>query len=175
MDDITAMIGRTQRRLLVAGAALLVAGGLAASLPFASAVEPRSFSTPELSERYRSLVEEIRCLVCQNQSIADSNADLARDLRGKVDELLRAGRSDEEILDYMVDRYGNFVRYRPPFDPTTIVLWVGPFALAGVAFGWLLIRIRRRVPGKEALSTAERTRLARILGSESEQEQERMD
>ena len=163
MDDITPMTGRMYRRLLVAGAALLVAGGLAASPPFASAAEPRSFPSRELSERYLGLVEEIRCLVCQNQSIADSNADLARDLRDKVDEMLRAGRSDEEILAYMVDRYGNFVRYRPPFDAATLVLWCGPFVLAGAALAWLLVRVRRRVPVRERLSDEERDRLATLV------------
>ena len=175
MDDITPMTGRIYRRLLLVGAALLVAGGLAASPPFASAVEPRSFPSPELAERYRGLVEEIRCLVCQNQSIADSNADLARDLRDKVDDMIRAGRSDEEILAYMVDRYGNFVRYRPPFDITTILLWVGPFALAAAALGWLLVRIRRRSPGKDGLTMAERTRLVLIRGPEPGREHERQD
>ena len=86
-------------------AAAVLAAAVPAALPLpAPTSEPRSFPSPEHADRYRDLVEEIRCLVCQNQSIADSNADLARDLRNKVDEMLRAGRSNEQILAYMVDR-----------------------------------------------------------------------
>ena len=147
----------------LAGAALLAGSLLAAFPPLATAAEPRSFPSSELADRYRNLVEELRCLVCQNQTIADSNADLARDLRNKVDEMLRAGRSDEEILAYMVARYGNFVRYRPPFDAATALLWCGPFALAALALVWLLVRVRRRTPAPESLTEAERTRLARIV------------
>ena len=149
-----------------ARAALLVALCLAlASLPVLAG-EPRAFPTPALAERFRGLVEEIRCLVCQNQSIADSNAELARDLRNKVDEMLRNGHTDEEILAYMVDRYGNFVRYRPPLDVATLLLWCGPFVLAGAALAWLLVRVRRRVPTRARLTDEERDRLAVLVRSE---------
>ena len=160
---MTASKGTTRR---LAGAALLAAGWLAASAPPAPAAEPRSFPSPELADRYRGLVEEIRCLVCQNQSIADSNADLARDLRDKVDEMLREGRSDEEILAYMAARYGNFVRYRPPFDAATALLWCGPFALALAALAGLVVRVRRRAPSGEGLTGEERRRLAELLAPE---------
>ena len=160
---MTASKGTTRR---LAGAALLAAGWLAASAPPAPAAEPRSFPSPELADRYRGLVEEIRCLVCQNQSIADSNADLARDLRDKVDEMLREGRSDEEILAYMAARYGNFVRYRPPFDAATALLWCGPFALALAALAGLVVRVRRRAPSGEELTGEERRRLAELLAPE---------
>ena len=80
--------------------------------------------------------------------------------------MLRAGRSDEEILAYMVDRYGNFVRYRPPFDATTLLLWLGPFVLAGAALAWLIVRIRRRAPARVRLTDEERHRLARLVESE---------
>ena len=152
-----------QRRRRRAGTAVLAAALLATLPVLAPAVEPRSFPSPELAERYRGLVEEIRCLVCQNQSIANSNAELARDLRNKVDEMLRGGRSDEEILAYMVDRYGNFVRYRPPFDAATALLWCGPFVLAAAALGWLFVRVRRRAPAREKLTDEERDRLARVV------------
>ena len=164
---MTAPTGTIRRRWRLAGAALLAAGWLALAAPPAPAAEPRSFPSPALADRYRGLVEEIRCLVCQNQSIADSNADLARDLRSKVDEMLRAGRSDEEILAYMTARYGNFVRYRPPFDAATALLWCGPFALAVAALAWLLVRVRRRAPaGGETLTDEERRRLAELLEAE---------
>lgn len=157
-------MGTKRSRWRLAAAVLLAAGWLTTALPSALANEPRSFPTPELADRYRGLVEEIRCLVCQNQSIADSNAELARDLRERVDEMLRAGRSDEEILAYMVDRYGNFVRYRPPFDAATALLWCGPFVLAAVALAWLFLRIRRRAPAREELTEEERRRLAELVG-----------
>ena len=158
-------MGTKRSRWRLAAAALLAAGWLTTALPPpALANEPRSFPTPALADRYRGLVEEIRCLVCQNQSIADSNAELARDLRERVDEMLRAGRSDEEILAYMVDRYGNFVRYRPPFDAATALLWCGPFVLAAVALAWLFLRIRRRAPAREELTEEERRRLAELVG-----------
>ena len=152
-----------QRRRRRAGTAVLAAALLATLPVLAPAVEPRSFPSPELAERYRGLVEEIRCLVCQNQSIANSNAELARDLRNKVDEMLRGGRSDEQILAYMVDRYGNFVRYRPPFDAATALLWCGPFVLAAAALGWLFVRVRRRAPARENLTDEERDRLERVV------------
>ena len=159
-------MGTKRSRWRLGAAVLLAAGWLTTALPPALANEPRSFPTPELADRYRGLVGEIRCLVCQNQSIADSNAELARDLRERVDEMLREGRSDEEILAYMVDRYGNFVRYRPPFDATTLLLWLGPFVLAGAALAWLIVRVRRRAPARGRLTDEERHRLARLVESE---------
>ena len=159
----------TERHSRATGGGASLAGGPLALLALllalsASAVEPRAFPSPELAERYRALVDEIRCLVCQNQTIADSDANLARDLRDKVDEMLRAGHSDDEILAYMVARYGNFVRYRPPFDAATALLWLGPFALVGVALGWLVVRVRKRALGPEELTGEEQLRLARIVG-----------
>ena len=101
---------------------------------------------PELQARYEKLADELRCLVCQNQTIGDSNAELAVDLRGQVRRMLEEGASDQEILDYMVARYGNFVRYRPPLEPATAALWVGPVLLmltgAGVAAAVILRRSR---------------------------------
>ena len=84
---------------------------------------------PVLEQRVMYLANELRCLVCQNQTIADSQADLAVDLRNQVREQLKQGKSEEEILAYMVERYGDFVRYRPPMKMQTLVLWVGPFLL----------------------------------------------
>ena len=95
--------------------------------------------TPELQARYDSLINELRCLVCQNQSIADSNAGLASDLRREVHSMLLAGKTDAEILKFMTDRYGDFVLYRPPFVRRTLLLWLAPALLLG--FG-LLIAVR---------------------------------
>ncbi|GAB6068485.1 cytochrome c-type biogenesis protein CcmH [Methylothermus subterraneus] len=122
-------------------------------------IEVRQFPNPELEARYLRLIEELRCLVCQNQSLADSNADLAEDLRGEVYNLLLAGKSDREIIDFLVDRYGDFVLYRPPLKPATFFLWFGPFAglaLGGVAF-WRFTR--RRLASPAPLSEEERRRL----------------
>jgi cytochrome c-type biogenesis protein CcmH len=94
--------------------------------------------------RLKSLAEELRCLVCQNQTIADSNASLALDLRNEIRAQVANGRSDDEIRAYMVERYGDFVLYRPPLKATTVLLWVGPFALLAVGFWILVLTVRRR-------------------------------
>ena len=97
----------------------------------------------EQGARYQHIIEELRCLVCQNQTIADSNAELAVDLRNRVHEQILAGKSDAEILDYMTDRYGDFVLYRPPMKAKTIALWVGPFVILFVALSGLWLFSRR--------------------------------
>lgn len=91
-----------------------------------------------------ALSHKLRCLVCQNQSIAESDAPLAQDLRGQVREQLAAGRSDDQILDYLVARYGDFVLYEPPLRASTLLLWAGPLALLVAGLGWLGWRLRRR-------------------------------
>jgi cytochrome c-type biogenesis protein CcmH len=99
---------------------------------------------PVTEERVHKLGEELRCLVCQNQNIADSHADLAMDLKKELREQVSAGRSDREILDFMVERYGDFVLYRPPFKAITVLLWVGPFALLLITVFALARRLRHR-------------------------------
>ena len=111
--------------------------------PAMAAVDIRQFESPEQETRYKRLIEELRCTVCQNQNIADSNAELAADLRRKTYELIAAGKQDDEILTYMVERYGNFVLYRPPLNAGTLVLWAGPFLLFAFG-GFLLLRVIRR-------------------------------
>lgn len=105
----------------------------------ASAVDVLDFQSPAEAERFRNLAEEIRCLVCQNQSLADSDAGLAQDLRREVLEQMRAGRSDEEIRDYLVSRYSDFVLYRPRFSATNVLLWVAPLLMV-IAGLWLMLR-----------------------------------
>ena len=107
-------------------------------------IETYEFSTLELERRYRQLSQEIRCPKCQNQNIADSNAPIARDLRVVLHEQLEAGRSDEEILTYMVDRYGEFVRYRPVVDRQTFLLWWSPVVLLVLGVMVLVWQLRRR-------------------------------
>ena len=116
-----------------------------------------------------TLASELRCLVCQNQTIADSNAPLAEDLRNQVREKMRGGASDSEIVDYMVARYGDFVLYRPPLKLTTALLWFGPLLLVVAGLLVLLRRLRRRPPPELELTTAERERARKLL-AESEAE-----
>lgn len=127
--------------------------------------EPRSFASPEHERRYRTLVDELRCLVCQNQTIADSNADLASDLRREVYRMVEDGQNAEEIAGFMVARYGDFVLYRPPLRGGTILLWVGPFLLAVIGLTVLAVRLRRRTPAA-ALGADDRDRLQRIFDVE---------
>jgi cytochrome c-type biogenesis protein CcmH len=112
-----------------------------------TAAAPRAVPTaadPALEARMLAITSELRCLVCQNQTIADSHADLAVDLRAEVREMLRAGRSPDEIRRYMTDRYGDFVLYRPPMKPTTLLLWLGPALLLVVGGAALVVALRRR-------------------------------
>ena len=123
-----------------------------------------------LEARARNLSEELRCMVCQNQSIDDSEAPLAHDLRVLVRQRLEAGDTDRQVLDYLVARYGDFVLLRPPFKPETLLLWgLPPLALAtGVAALILLARRRKPVPtAVEALSPEEQARLSTLVGSSS--------
>ena len=110
----------------------------------AGVVEPRGFDDPEREARYKRLIAELRCLVCQNQNLADSDADLAKDLRNQTYSMIEAGKSDEEIFTFMVDRYGDFVLYRPPVKTTTYPLWFGPLILVAVAGVALILLVRRR-------------------------------
>ncbi len=103
---------------------------------------------PVLQSRFESIAKELRCLVCQNESIADSNADLAVDLRRQVREMLEAGKSDDDIFKYMTDRYGDFVRFAPPLGPKTYLIWGAPFIalLIGIAIIVRIVRQRSRMP-----------------------------
>jgi cytochrome c-type biogenesis protein CcmH len=116
--------------------------------------------------RIRQLEEKLRCLVCQNQTLADSNAELAGDLRRQVREQIAAGRSDQQIIDYLVQRYGDFVLYEPPFKPTTALLWLGPFVLLAAAVLVLVatLRRRRRAPEEPALAPDDKRLVERVLG-----------
>jgi cytochrome c-type biogenesis protein CcmH len=132
----------------------------------AAGVDPTNFEEPELEERYRGLLHELRCTVCQNQSLADSDAGLAQDLRRELRTQIHAGSSDDEIIDYMVSRYGNFVLYRPPFSPATYLLWIGPFVLLGLGFVALYLTSRgsRQGTGTTGVDSAARQRARRLLG-----------
>ena len=118
---------------------------------------------PALDKRVAGLAHELRCLVCQNQTLADSNAPLAVDLRNQIREQLQSGASEREVIDFMVARYGDFVLYRPPLKASTLALWLGPFVLLALG-ALLLVRrlVRRRAPEPQ-LSEAERARAAKLL------------
>lgn len=152
-------------RLLVAILLLL-----AAAVP-AAAVEPdEMLDDPALEQRARGLSAEIRCVVCQNESIDSSNAEIARELRVLVRERLVAGDSDQEVLDYLVARYGDFVLLRPPMKPATYLLWFGPFLmlLLGAFSVFVYFRRLRRTAGMPpALSVEEEARLTRLLDAEA--------
>jgi cytochrome c-type biogenesis protein CcmH len=117
---------------------------------------------PGLERRVTNLAHELRCLVCQNQTLADSNAPLAVDLRNQIREQLKAGKNEREITDFMVQRYGDFVLYRPPFKAGTVALWLGPFALLALG-AWLWYRRLRKREPRPPLSEAERGRAAKLL------------
>jgi cytochrome c-type biogenesis protein CcmH len=118
---------------------------------------------PNLEKRVASLAHELRCLVCQNQTLADSNAPLAVDLRNQVREQLAAGRSEQDVIDFMVARYGDFVLYRPPFKASTVLLWGGPFLFLLFGIWFLIRRVRRQALPERELSEAERARAAKLL------------
>ncbi len=109
---------------------------------------PMEFDDPATELRFKNLTEELRCLVCQNQSLADSHADLAQDLRNEVYKMVIDGDSDKEIIDYMVSRYGDFVLYRPPVKNTTYFLWFGPFFILFIAIIIIARVIRPRANDK---------------------------
>ena len=169
------------RRVLGAGAlALLVASPLHAATTDAGpattsagiatasdpGVAPAVAADPKLEADMMELSHKLRCLVCQNQSIAESNAPLAVDLRNQVREQLAAGKDKDDVIDYLVERYGDFVLYEPPFNAATGLLWVGPFALLLGGSGWLAWRLRRRrseIAADGALSAADRERARALL------------
>ncbi len=132
-----------------------------------ASIEVAQFDDPEKEARYKQLIAELRCLVCQNQNLADSNAELAQDMRRKTYSMVKAGASTREVVDYMVQRYGDFVLYRPPFRLSTALLWVGPFLVlaGGVVFLIVLIRRRAKQPAPD-ISENELKRAKALLGEE---------
>ena len=119
-----------------------------------------------VEERLLGIADELRCLVCQNESLAASRAELAQDLRREIRTLIKAGKTDPEILDFLVSRHGDFVRYRPPLKPSTWLLWLGPFVLLAGALAALIRHVRRPRETEPALSEADRARAAALLAGE---------
>ncbi|MGH8748563.1 MAG: cytochrome c-type biogenesis protein [Burkholderiales bacterium] len=147
------------RNVLVFCAALLAAAPLYARQAVPAADDP------VLEKRAVTLEQQLRCLVCQNETIAVSQADLAQDLRIEIREQIKAGRSDDQIKQYLVDRYGDFVLYKPPLKATTVLLWAGPFALllGGVAALLVYLRRRRARVAQASLSDEQRSRAEALL------------
>ncbi len=153
--------------LIRVGALLLLTfpAGLIAA-PTAPPSEPLTFETEEQEVRYQKLIRELRCTVCQNQNLIESNAPLANDLRRQISLMIKDGAGSEEIVEYMVARYGDFVLFRPPMNSTTYLLWFGPAAMLLIglsALGMILYRRRNQV-GAGDLSQEEQERLRRLLG-----------
>lgn len=119
-------------------------------------IETYEFSSPDLELRYKALSQELRCPKCQNQNIADSNAPISRDLRAIVHEQLEAGATDKEIIEFLVDRYGEFVRYRPGVDSNTLWLWSAPIILLMMAVAVVVTQIRKDRDRQTISSNAER-------------------
>jgi len=131
-----------EARVHRAAAALVLM--LAFALPAVAKEASPLASNPEIEARVMAIALELRCLVCQNQTLADSHADLAVDLRRQIREMLERGQSDDQVRAYMTERYGDFVLYKPPFKPTTALLWAGPGVLLVAALGTLFLILRRR-------------------------------
>lgn len=145
---------------------------LAAGLVFghgalAFTLEEFQFDSPAQQEEFRELIAKLRCLVCQNESLAASQADLAQDLRMEVYKMMRAGKSQDEILGFLVDRYGDFVLYEPPLKPSTYVLWFGPFVLIGIGAAVLArALLRKKATPEQDISDDERQRLRKLLAAD---------
>lgn len=117
----------------------------------------------DIDKRVHAVATELRCLVCQNQTLAESNAPLAIDMRNQIREQMKAGASDRDVVEFLVARYGDFVLYRPPLKASTVALWAGPFVILALG-AWVLVRrLRRRPAAEPELSEAERARAAKLL------------
>ena len=170
-------------RIFSFGLAFFLASVLVLSLllslaqPLQASIDIWQFQNPEQQQRYYSLTRELRCPKCDGQSIGDSNAPIANDLRGVIYEQLQSGMNDRQIVDFMVDRYGEFVLYRPRMEGKTLWLWLGPILFALIGFGALaaiIIRSRKRSVSVSApeLDEQERERLNRLLAGEHKRGEE---
>lgn len=149
---------------------LLFAASFLVSSPSSSApIETFQFDSPQTEKTFHKLSEELRCLVCQNQNIAESNADLAKDLRLEIYNMLREGQSEEQIVDFMVQRYGDYVLYRPPFKPMTWLLWLGPILV--FAFGLVfVIGLLKKQSAKQQDAGFSQEEIERIKNLHAEQD-----
>jgi cytochrome c-type biogenesis protein CcmH len=132
---------------------------------FIAAKDAQTSQDPQLEQRMQNLTKQLRCLVCRNETLADSQADLAEDLRVEIREQMKAGKSDKEIVDFLTARYGKFILYNPPVEPTTYLLWFGPFVLllAGLLVLFRYVKQRRELIVDQPLSAAERLHAEALL------------
>jgi cytochrome c-type biogenesis protein CcmH len=135
-----------------------------------AAIEVYQFNDAEKTERFKQLTAELRCPKCQNQNIADSNAEIAQDLRTKLQEMLVADKSNDEIVQYMVDRYGDFVLYEPRVDPQTYLLWFGPILLLLIAFFvvFIIVRMRSKRQSNNQLNSSQQEQLNSLLNKQQD-------
>ena len=148
---------------------LLFSTALLFSVTASGAIDALNFSSPQQEDDYHSLTQELRCPQCQNNNIADSNATIAVDMRGKVFELLQEGKSKNDVVDYMVARYGNFVTYDPPMTASTLVLWIAPLLLVLLGVVFLLRRkpkAQSSVKSQDFLTDEDNARLAELLNKD---------
>ena len=155
--------GILKRLVAILTLCLLLSAGMAQA---GVTLEAFKFNSKAEEQHFKDLIEELRCLVCQNQSLADSDAELAHDLRAEVYDMIQAGKTDDEIVAFLVARYGDFVLYNPPIKPANYLIWFGPFVLLLVA-AFLLLRAVRRQKNTAApeITPEERARLDAILDS----------
>ncbi|WP_120510297.1 cytochrome c-type biogenesis protein [Photobacterium salinisoli] len=151
---------------------LLIGSWFAASVPVQAAIDVYEFATPEQEATFQELTATLRCPKCQNNNIADSNAELAKDMRQKAYEMLSEGKSKQEVIDYMIARYGNFVTYDPPLMPSTLILWLGPLCFLLIGATVLVYRSRKGVvASSQQMDEKESARLHALL-NDIEQEAE---
>lgn len=133
------------------------------------AIDAKQFENKQQQETYQVLIDELRCLVCQNQNIADSNAELAKDLRRQVHEMVSAGKTEQDVIDYMVERYGDFVVYNPQFQVKTWLLWLGPGLFIVIGFIVAIIYAKRnRKSADHELDQQQKDRLRKLLENEDQ-------
>ncbi|WED21031.1 cytochrome c-type biogenesis protein CcmH [Vibrio sp. JC009] len=127
-----------------------------------AAIDVFEFDNEEQEQQFKELSAQLRCPKCQNNAISDSNAELAQDLRKKVYEMTKEGKDSDEIVEYMIDRYGNFVTYKPPFTAATSILWLGPFAVVLLGFGIIVYRSRKKTVKVKAAQNWDEDKEARL-------------
>ncbi|WP_238930405.1 cytochrome c-type biogenesis protein [Vibrio sp. S9_S30] len=143
------------------------------ALPALARIEVYEFDSVEQEQLFKELGHTLRCPKCQNNSIGDSNAILAQDLRLKVYEMLKEGKTEQEIIDYMIARYGNFVTYNPPITVATSILWIGPIGVLVIGFGFIVLRSRRKPSRQDSVKSVDwdaekEAQLQALLKEESE-------
>lgn len=153
-------------------AGLLLGGALAPGSAQAYTLEEFTFEDPARTHEFRDLIGQLRCLVCQNESLAGSQASVAQDLREEVYRMMSEGQSRDQIVDFLVARYGDFVLYEPPLKPSTYFLWLGPFLFLGLG-GYLLARAlqRKKAEPEQDLSASERERLSQLFARNGDQQE----